>query len=216
MIREPDVALTDYFLTVECFLFAWFLGRQKNADPGLRRLFALFYVSSGVAALAGGSVHGFFPDPVPAAGVWLWKATVLALGVATLSAWCFGAKLIFASNGVRIVRSLAVTVFVGYAWVVIFVSDKFWIAIVHYAPSVVFLMVALSIVSFREHRRDLLVGLAGLVLMPFAAVLQQLKVAVDPVHFNHNATYHVLQAVAFAMLFSAAKRLISPKGDGVI
>ena len=42
----------------------------------------------------------------------------------------------------------------------------------------------------------------------FAALIQQLRVALHPVYFNHNALYHVLQAIALDLVFLASRRLV--------
>jgi 4-amino-4-deoxy-L-arabinose transferase-like glycosyltransferase len=62
---EPDVALTDYLLAAEAALFVWLLWRPRVATA-VRWPFAVF-ASTSVAALAGGTVHGFFP---PGASGW--------------------------------------------------------------------------------------------------------------------------------------------------
>jgi len=41
-----------------------------------------------------------------------------------------------------------------------------------------------------------------------AAAIQQLQIAMHPTYFNHNAIYHLLQAVALALLLVAFRGLI--------
>jgi hypothetical protein len=41
----------------------------------------------------------------------------------------------------------------------------------------------------------------GLALSVVAAVLQQQRVAVHPVYFDHNALYHLVQAIALVVLY---------------
>ena len=50
-------------------------------------------------------------------------------------------------------------------------------------------------------RRGAILALAGLGLSVIAAIAQQWRVAIHPVHFDHNATYHVLLLPALALLF---------------
>jgi hypothetical protein len=43
-----------------------------------------------------------------------------------------------------------------------------------------------------------------------AAMLQQAKVAVHPVYFDHNAVYHVVQAIALVFLYFGWRRAPLP------
>jgi hypothetical protein len=47
-------------------------------------------------------------------------------------------------------------------------------------------------------------GIVGLVLTFLGAAVQQLKLAVHPVYFDHNALYHLIQFVALWMIYRAA------------
>jgi hypothetical protein len=47
-------------------------------------------------------------------------------------------------------------------------------------------------------------GLAGLLLTLVAAGVQQARLAVHPTYFNHNALYHLLQAIALFLIFRGA------------
>jgi hypothetical protein len=47
----------------------------------------------------------------------------------------------------------------------------------------------------------------------FTALVQQLRVALHPVYFNHNALYHVLQAAALFLCFLASGRLVEGEMD---
>jgi hypothetical protein len=50
-----------------------------------------------------------------------------------------------------------------------------------------------------------LYGVTGLALTFVAAAVQQLRIAIHPVYFNHNALYHVIQAGALLLIFVAAR-----------
>ena len=51
----------------------------------------------------------------------------------------------------------------------------------------------------------------GLSLTLVAAVLQQLQVALHPDYFNHNAVFHVVQAVAMLLFFLGGRSLASDR-----
>jgi hypothetical protein len=42
------------------------------------------------------------------------------------------------------------------------------------------------------------------VLTLVAAAVQQARIALHPTYFNHNALYHLLQAIALFLIFRAA------------
>ncbi len=44
--------------------------------------------------------------------------------------------------------------------------------------------------------------------MLVAAGVQQLGIALHPVYFDHNALYHLIQAVAVLMLFLSARGIV--------
>ena len=40
--------------------------------------------------------------------------------------------------------------------------------------------------------------------------LQQLRVGIHPVYFNHNALYHAIQGIALVMIYMGARALSAP------
>ena len=97
-MTEPDVALTDYAVAAECALLTGLLFRRMPGRREMRRSFALLFASAGIAALAGGTVHGFFLQENSVAGTALWRITLLALGLTACAAWSIGGRLIFAGR----------------------------------------------------------------------------------------------------------------------
>lgn len=197
-MKEPDVTLTDYALALECAVFCVLLIRGGPWTQSLRRWWTFFFASAGTAALIGGTVHGFLPGNAA-----LWTATLLTLGAASLAAWMIGAQLLNLPG----VRRAAVVLLVIYAGVVLFVRQEFLVAIAMYLPATVFLLVAMVQVHRATREREVAIGIWGLALTFVAAAVQQLKVGVHPVYFNHNALYHLIQFVALWLLFIAARRL---------
>lgn len=204
-MTEPDVALTDYAVALECAVLTWLLFRRAPARRELRRLFAIFFASTGIAALAGGTVHGFFLDDDSPAGVVLWRMALLALGLATFAAWSIGGRVSFAERTARVIQTLAGAACVAYAVVVLAVDQRFWIAIANYAPAVVFLGIAFLVAYRREPERPALAGFAGVVLTIAAAIVQRRRIALHPSYFNHNALYHLIQMAALVLIFMAGR-----------
>src|SRR5262245_47319919 len=198
-MTEPDVTITDFLLSLEALIFAVLIARSPMSAP--QRWFVIFFGATALASLAGGLVHGFYPDSKV-----LWRIVLIALGIVSAPAWAIGAELLLPENTARLVATAAWVVFVAYAYVVIFVTDAFLLAIVNYLPSTLFLIVAFYGVYRAHPNRQLFAGLGGLVLTLVAAAVQQSHVALHP-RFNHNALYHLLQGIALLLIFDAARFL---------
>jgi len=210
-MTEPDVTLTDYALALEGILFLVLLQRGRARPWGLRSWFSLFFASVSAASLCGGTVHGFFLDEQTLGHTILWPTTLLMIGVTALSAWAIGAKLLFSRRVARWVLVVAVLQFAFYCIVVLFRTEEFWVAILDNLPAVLFLIIALGLTYRREKQRSLLLAAGGLALNLVAALLQQLGIGIHPVYFNHNALYHVLQAVALFLFFLGSRWLVCAK-----
>jgi len=208
-LTEPDVALTDYGVTLECAFFTWLLFRGVAARGALRRLFAIFFASAGIGALVGGTVHGFFLNEDSIAGAVLWQLALLSLGVSTFAVWSIGGRLLFSERTARIVQAIAGFECAAYAIVVLAVDQHFWIAIANYTPSIAFLGAAFFVLNRRAPHRGTLAGLLGVVLTIAAAIVQRRHIALDPVYLNHNAFYHLIQMTAFGLIFLAGRHVIA-------
>ena len=204
-MTEPDVALTDYGLAIECALFTYLLHRQGSLQRQLKTWFMLFFMSVGVGALTGGTVHGFFLNEATAGYAVLWPATLLAIGVTALATWTIGAKIQFTTATARWITIVAAAGFVGYCGVVLFVTQDFFVAIVNYLPAVSFLLLVFLHLYLRTRERLVLFGLVGLALILVASWVQHNRIALHPIYFNHNAFYHLIQAVALFLIFYGSR-----------
>jgi hypothetical protein len=205
MLSEPDVTLSDYGVAVEAALLAW-LARRRGADPRLTGPLAVFFASVAVAAAAGGTVHGFWPDAT-GAGRALWRLTLLALGVTTWAAWAIGARLSWPPRGARVLEVVAAGVALGYAGLVLAGADRFGVAVAHYLPATLFLLLAVAWAAHRAGTRRAWLAAAGLGLMLVGAVLQQRAVALHPVYLTHNTVYHLIQAGALLLFYAGSREL---------
>jgi hypothetical protein len=61
---------------------------------------------------------------------------------------------------------------------------------------------------YRLHRSRALFGVLGVLLTLVASLAQQARIDVHPRYFDHNALYHVLEAVALLFLWYAARSLL--------
>ena len=211
-MTEPDVTLTDYGLAIECALFAWLLSVHAGRGGRLRHRMVLFFVAAAVAPLAGGTVHGFLLERDGALRSALWAFTLLAIGLTALLAWEIGAEMIFKPRNARLVERVARLTFIANALVVLFVHDAFWVAIAFYVPAALFLLLAFLRRVLKNRLPGAGLGAWGVALGLLAAALQILRVAIHPIYFNHNAVYHLVQAVAFVFLFAGMRRLLRANG----
>lgn len=213
MLNEPDVTLTDYGLALEAIALACLLPRGHPSHPALSSSFVWFYLSIALAAILGGTYHGFLPalDRVPAAI--LWRTVLIAIGITAFAAWRIGALLLFSSSVAAWVSRIAAVEFAMYSLVAIFFQQSFALAIANYLPAVFFLILSFAIHFARSRDTATLVGLTGLLLTLVAAAVQHFHIALHPRYFNHNAFYHLLQAVALAAIFVAARKLVSREAD---
>ena len=207
-MHEPDVTLTDYAITLECGLFVYWLLVHGQADDPLRLWFAVFFASIGLAALSGGTMHGYFPNADTFGHRVLWGATLIAIGVTALCGWIIGARLYCSDSVAAWIQSGAVALFVLYCGVVLFVRRDFLVAILHYLPATLFLLVVYGLVYQQGRDTAVLVGLLGLVLTLVAAGIQQARWSLHPVYLSYNALYHAVQAVALFCIYWSARWLV--------
>jgi len=161
----------------------------------------------GLAALAGGTVHGFVTDMASLPGRLLWALTLLAIGLTALATWATGAHLLDSLRAEQTIVSAAIMSFVGYAAIALLVIQAFWVAMAYYLPAAMFLLVMLTRAYVRFPDRALVMGIIGLLLTIVAAGIQRAGIPLYPVYFNYNALYHALQAVAVILVFLTARRL---------
>ena len=207
-MTQVDVSLTDYGLAVECACFIYLIARLRTRAKSLRQVFVVAFLLIAVAALAGGTIHGFFLDERTIGYRILWPFTVIVMGITGLSGVHAGTALQF-SNKTRVnINRIALAAFVLYVLVVLFVRRDFLIAIVGYFPALMFMGGGFLFAYRRRRRPPFLVGCLGICLMLFAAAAQQAKLGIHPRYFDHNALYHLLQAIALFMVFLAAREAI--------
>ena len=209
-LLEPDVTLTDLGLAIECGAFATWLHQRYRAGTPLRLAFVVFFGSLALAALFGGISHGFFSNHQSRLYVAVWNSGLIALGTAAFASWAIGARLILSDRAAMRVTAFAGLLFAAHVVVILFVSRSFAVAIVHYLPATIFLIGAFALAYRRRRDAFLLAGIAGLVLTVVASGAQQVRIGLHPVYFNHNALYHLIQALALLLIFSAARGLLKP------
>jgi len=136
-----------------------------------------------------------------------------SIGVAGLSAWCLGALLALPRDAALRVRRLAVVAHGAYLAGLARTNPPYAVAIATYLPGALALGAGLaSRLRDPVTRAAAAVALAGLGLTFGAAAVQVRRIAVHPRLFDHNATYHTIQAIAIACFYAAAGRFIQVGG----
>jgi hypothetical protein len=204
-MTQMDVSLTDYGLAAECVWFACLMARIRTTTSSLPAGFMLFFFSIAVAAAAGGTVHGFFLDESSLGYRILWPFTLIVMGITALSGVHIATALQFSRSTAVNINRVALAVFIAYFAIVLFIRRDFLIAILDYLPALVFVGGAFLLSHRRQKKPAFLIGFLGVCTMLFAAAAQQAKLGIDPRYFDHNALYHVLQAIALFMVFLAAR-----------
>jgi hypothetical protein len=199
-ISDPDVTLTDYGLALVCSVIVWRLWTGHGF--GKPRFWLLvFFTGAGLAALFGGTVHGFFELEGTPAHYALWSATLVSVGVAALGAWGTGARLVLRDGLGSMLIGLASVEFLAYSTAVIAGYHDFEIAVLQYLPATVFLTIVLIVANRRAAHPGYRMALLGMVLTFVGAGVQQFQLGIHPVNFDHNAVYHVIQALALVFVY---------------
>jgi hypothetical protein len=207
-MNEPDVTLTDYVIAFECFTFCSLLFKQYGFQSP-SKWFALFFASIGLAAFAGGTVHGFFPAHETFMHDTFWFVSMASIGLMALSGWIIGAFLLRLSNkAIAIIKAMAGFGFAVYILYLLLVSQEFLIAILNYLPAAVFLLSVFIYRYFKEKTMPTILGIVAMLLTFLSSFVQQAQIIVHPVYFDHNALYHLIQIVALFLLFLSAKYFI--------
>lgn len=187
-MREADVTLTDFALAALCFGFvAWLLGGDS-----VSALFAGLYAALGLSAFLGALSHGWFWDRARGIGRANWLVTMLAIGAANGFLWLIAARVfaLAAPWGMLV----ALGQFVIYAGLAIFVTRSFLLSSGFSLPPTLALLAGFVWTGNWP-------GAAGLAVALAAAGLQMARVG--GLGLTHNAFYHVVQAVAFGLVFLA-------------
>ncbi|MDP8907784.1 MAG: hypothetical protein M3N47_01410 [Chloroflexota bacterium] len=209
------MTITDVGLALEAAVFAAVLARRPTRWPRLRRWSVVFFGTAAVASLAGAADHGLCRRlGRERAHDALWVSTLLAMGATALTVVGVGAEIGLPRPASRRLTAVAAVAAVAYALVVLAGWREFRLAILAYAPAALFLLVVLLRRYARRRDRGSLLGIAAVLLAFVAAAVQQREISVHPRYLGHNALYHLIQAVSFALFFAAARLLLRTDGVG--
>jgi hypothetical protein len=182
-MNEPATVLTDYALGA----VSVFLGIKL---PGKSKFWALAFLAVGVAALLGGTWHGFWQSEL------LWKATTLAAGVASFG-MVVGSANVAATGKLR-------SALIGFASVKLAIYSVWMLSHDEFIWVVVDTGSALAIVGLLHILRWNPWMVAGVAVSVMGALVQASGFALHA-HFNHNDLYHVIQTAAMLVFYVGLK-----------
>jgi hypothetical protein len=194
-IPDPDVVFTDLGLAALGTYLGWRLWRERA--PGVVVMLGL-----ASAALWGALFHAFFPaKTATTAGYVVWLFVAFSIAVVAESLLDMALTMLFArlARGVR--RAIVFGYCVLFAVVILFVDESFTTITRLYAPTVLLMLGVAQYQASRSGNARWMLVSGGLALSVLAALLQQARISIHPVYFDHNALYHVVQAAALVLLY---------------
>jgi hypothetical protein len=200
-IHDPDVVVTDVVLAILGGYLGWRLWR---ASGGRTLLISGALLMGGLAsaALWGAIFHAFFPaGTATLPGFLVWIPVTLSIVVAASVMLDLGLRLLLPRMQRRLRRAIVAGYAVAFVVVVLFVHESFGSIVYFYTPALLLLLIAAGQEGMRRRDAGWALVAAGLMTSLGAAALQQSGVAIHPVYFDHNALYHVVQALALIVLF---------------
>jgi hypothetical protein len=212
-MHEPATAITDLLLAIECATLAVLARRPRTSNIPLRGSTVLLFWALALAALLGFITHGFVADHTSTLFTALWRTLLLSIAVAGAATWVAAGQLWPSLRLQRIALLIAgIGLLALAALIVVDVgrwAEGYNIALASYAPAMVFLLI--SFIAARITRRAALsvTGAVGVLLSFAAAVVQQSNWHIGPV--DHNALYHLIQALGLLMIFIALRSAMRPK-----
>lgn len=206
IVSEPMTLATDYLLAVTVGWWGWRLWRDgRNLAFAARGRFGGALLAAAVAALLGGTVHGFvtvLPDTLHDL---LWRATLLSIGISDLAFLLAANAALLRGAPARWLAHAAVAKCLLYSvWII--GHPQFHFAVYDYVPSLLLTLLLFGTCGRRRQPEAVPWLVGGLLLTFVAAVIQRSGLTLHR-HFNHNDLYHLVQIAAFWLLYRGAGRL---------
>ena len=153
------------------------------------------FIALALGAFLGGTYHGFRYE-------WLWKPTVLSVGVASFGMLAGSAYTTTSGNVRRALLIAAAVKLVLYeAWML---GHDAFIFVVADTASAMLAVAALHLLTLENPATRWILG--GVAVSLVAAAIQAGRLALHE-HFNHNDLYHVVQIAAMCLYYAGAKRM---------
>jgi len=205
-VHDPDVVFTDLGLAILAAWLGWRLW-ARTAPGTLPRAGVVLLGGLASAAFWGAIFHAFFPDDtatLPGFIAWIpVSLSILVVGATLLEV---SLRLLAPRLTPRIRLSLVAVYAAAFAAVVLLIDESFSSIVRFYAPPLLLFLVAAAWQAIRAASTAWTLIAAAFAVSAAAAVLQQAEVSIHSVYFDHNAVYHVVQAVAVVLLYLGFRR----------
>jgi uncharacterized protein DUF6962 len=182
-MNEPMTVLTDYALAGVSGSLAFHLIKHS-------RFWALAFFALALAALLGGTWHGFWQSDL------LWKLTTLSVGVASFGMVAGSALATTRGLVLRVIVLFAGVKLMAYSTWMLYHDEFIWV--VADTASALLIVGALYLWRFNGWM------LAGVAVSVLAGLAQASGLALHA-HFNHNDLYHVIQIAAMLAFYKGLK-----------
>jgi hypothetical protein len=205
MIPSGEVVTmaTDYLLALAGFGAATWLWRRARDVPG--RWWAAAFAATGVAAVLGGTSHGYAPVLAASTHALVWRLTYVTVGVANLCILQGAAMAGLPRRWHRPARAVLMLRLVTVAAALI-VLGEFRYVLYDYAITLLGLLALAVALGARSDRAAGWVA-AGVVASAAGAAVQLARIGQGAV-FNHNDLFHVVQAIGLLLYARAGRDLV--------
>ncbi|TFB11334.1 hypothetical protein E3V55_03770 [Candidatus Marinimicrobia bacterium MT.SAG.3] len=211
-LSEPMTMITDYLLGGWTFYLAFKLIRKgMRASQRSIILWGLSFVATGIAALIGGTSHGFALYFGTVTKAVIWTATLISIGFASL--FLLSAAIITTFKKPLRDWLIAATAlkFVLFAiWIVS--HSEFKYVIYDYVPAMIGVLILKLYGKYSHGDKSATWIISGILVSFGAAAVQQSGFTLHE-HFNHNDLYHVIQMGAIYILYKGGILLLDAGRD---
>ena len=206
-LSEPMTMITDYLLGGWTFYLAFKLIRKgMRASQRSIILWGLSFVATGIAALIGGTSHGFAPYFGTMTKAVIWTATLISIGFASL--FLLSAAIITTfKKPLRdwLIAATALKFILFAVWIVS--HSEFKYVIYDYVPAMIGVLIVQVYGKYSRGDKSAVWIISGILVSFGAAAVQQSGFTLHE-HFNHNDLYHVIQMGAIYMLYKGGILLV--------
>ena len=204
IITEPITMLTDYAIGLEALIFAislFWLGQIHQQRS--QQWWGVAFVFVAMAAITGGTYHGFLHNFSRSVILMLWRGINYALSLASF--WMLAATVVSTLPRrwqrwwltVAGLKTLAYLLLVG-------TPDSFAYAIADYVSAMVVVLLLLVRSLHRGHALQATRWLlSGILVSGVAVAVQGVRLSLAE-YFNHNDLYHIVQMVALYLFYRGA------------
>ena len=204
---EVVTMATDYLLAATAFAAAMWLWKTAAGAPG--RWWAVAFLATGVAAVLGGTSHGYAPVLDKQTYGLVWRLTYVTVGIAN---FCIlqGASLAVVPRRARpaVLSVLLVRLLVVAAALIVLAQFRY--VLYDYAITLAGLLGLAGALGARARPGAGWV-VAGVAASALGAVVQLGRFGQGYV-FNHNDLFHVVQAIGIALYARGGRDLRSAEG----